>query len=75
MFACQRSKVIVDRDSMNLTLINVVLRVQPMTEPALAATLLVPPALCCALALFRGSAGRGGSTARSWTLDNVAAAP
>ena len=46
-----RSKI-VERDSMNLTLINVVLRVRPMTEPALAATLLVLQALVCALALF-----------------------
>ena len=43
---------IVQDDSMNLTLINLVLRIKPMTEPALAATLLVLQALCCALALF-----------------------
>ena len=36
--------VIVQDDSMNLTLINLVLRVKPMTEPALASTLLVPQA-------------------------------
>ena len=53
-------KVIVDRDSMNLTLINLVLRVRPMTEPALAATLLVMQALCCALALFLRFGWAGG---------------
>jgi UDP-N-acetylglucosamine--dolichyl-phosphate N-acetylglucosaminephosphotransferase len=51
---------IVDRDSMNLTLINVVLRLRPMTEPALAATLLVLQALCCALALFLRFGWAGG---------------
>ena len=51
---------IVDRDSMNLTLINVVLRFRPMTEPALAATLLLLQALCCALALFLRFGWAGG---------------
>ena len=54
-----RSKI-VERDSMNLTLINVVLRVRPMTEPALAATLLVLQASCCALALFLRFGWAGG---------------
>ena len=53
-------KVIVDGDSMNLTLINVVLRIKPMTEPALAATLLVLQASCCALALFLRFGWAGG---------------
>ena len=49
---------------MNLTLINLVLRVRPMTEPALAATLLVLR-LCAALwRCFCGSAGRGISAGR-----------
>ena len=51
---------IVDRDSMNLTLINLVLRLRPMTEPALAATLLLLQALCCALALFLRFGWAGG---------------
>ena len=51
---------IVDRDSMNLTLINLVLRLRPMTEPALAATLLVLQALVCALALFLRFGWAGG---------------
>ena len=54
-----RSKI-VERDSMNLTLINVVLRVRPMTEPALVATLLLLQALCCALALFLRFGWAGG---------------
>ena len=46
---------------MNLTLINLVLRLRPMTEPALAATLLVLRRRCAALwRCFCGSAGRGG---------------
>ena len=45
---------------MNLTLINLVLRVKPMTEPALAATLLVMQALVCALALFLRFGWAGG---------------
>jgi len=51
---------IVQDDSMNLTLINLVLRIKPMTEPALAATLLVLQALCCALALFLRFGWAGG---------------
>ena len=51
---------IVPKDSMNLTLINLVLRFKPMTEPALAATLLVLQALCCALALFLRFGWAGG---------------
>ena len=51
---------IVPKDSMNLTLINVVLRLRPMTEPALAATLLLLQALCCALALFLRFGWAGG---------------
>ena len=51
---------IVQDDSMNLTLINLVLRVKPMTEPALAASLLLIQALCCALALFLRFGWAGG---------------
>ena len=51
---------IVQDDSMNLTLINLVLRFKPMTEPALAATLLLIQALCCALALFLRFGWAGG---------------
>ena len=51
---------IVQDDSMNLTLINLVLRIKPMTEPALAATLLLIQALCCALALFLRFGWAGG---------------
>ena len=51
---------IVQDDSMNLTLINVVLRIKPMTEPALAASLLLIQALCCALALFLRFGWAGG---------------
>ena len=51
---------IVPKDGMNLTLINLVLRVKPMTEPALASTLLLLQALCCALALFLRFGWAGG---------------
>jgi len=47
-------------DGMNLTLINVVLRLRPMTEPALAATLLLLQAVVCALALFLRFGWAGG---------------